>query len=126
MTGHQQIRGNYDYAHTVFPLGEWRHSAGVFEVSDTELPAYQTPDVPSKSSYPRAYAHWNWRVEWRANTTGVVSTGTYDDVYEKRNDTWKLLAKVSRDDANWPLYLFAPYVVSQNMTFKSSCGDTTV
>lgn len=70
--------------------------------------------------------HWHSRVDGKANTTGIVSTGTYDDVFEKRANKWKLLAKVSRDDPNWPLYLFAPYVTSQKETFQSSSGDTSL
>lgn len=127
MTGEREIRSNYDYAHSVFPLSRWRHSVGAFEISDGPLPNYPSPlSNTSAGGNERAYVHWNWRVDWRANTTGVVSTGTYDDVFEKRNGEWKVLAKVSRDDANWPLYLFEPYVVSQAETYQSSCGDTSL
>ncbi|KID96156.1 hypothetical protein MAJ_07924, partial [Metarhizium majus ARSEF 297] len=127
MTGEREIRSNYDYAHSVFPLSRWRHSVGAFEISDGPLPNYPSPPLnTSAGGNERAYVHWNWRVDWRANTTGVVSTGTYDDVFEKRNGEWKVLAKVSRDDANWPLYLFEPYVVSQAATYQSSCGDTSL
>lgn len=127
MAGHQAIRSNYDYAHSVFPLSQWRHSAGAFEISDTPLPNHPSPTVNvNTKGCERAYVHWKWRVEWKANATGVVSTGTYDDVFEKRNGQWKILAKVSRVDPNWPLYLFAPYVVSQKATFQISCGDTAL
>ena len=55
-----------------------------------------------------------------ANTTGVVSTGTYDDIFEKRNGTWKVLSRVSNVDPNWPTYLFAPYAEAGNLTFRAS------
>lgn len=98
---------------------------GTFEISNTPLPNFSSPPVHANTEgCERAYVHWNWRVDWKANATGVVSTGTYDDVLEKRNGEWKILAKVSRVDANWPLYLFAPYVASQQTTFQSTCGDT--
>lgn len=107
-TGPKELRANYDYAHTVFPLYQWAHSVPVWEISE------------SRTSN-QAKVHWRWRVDWRSNTTGVVSTGTYDDVFEKRDGTWKCLKRVSRDDPNWPLYLFAPYSANENSTFRSSC-----
>ena len=116
-TGHQQIRGNFDYAHSVFPLYQWRHSMGVFQI-------YDAPAGPNGTM--RAKAHWNWRVDWKANQTGVVSTGYYDDVYEKRNGVWKVFHRVSRDDPNWPIQIFAPYIANELDAFKSSCGDTSL
>jgi hypothetical protein len=116
-TGHVQIRGAFDYDHSVFPLYMWRHSVGAWEISDT---------TSAPSGEQRAAVYWKWRVDWQANTTGVVSTGTYNDVFEKRGDMWKVLSRISRDDPNWPLYLFAPYSANAESLFHSSCGDTTL
>ncbi|KAJ3496958.1 hypothetical protein NLG97_g2275 [Lecanicillium saksenae] len=127
VAGDKGIRGIYDYAHSVFPLSQWRHSVGLFQISNEPIPNFPAPPVSaSPQGCERAFVYWHWRVDWKANTTGVVSTGTYSDVFEKRGQEWKLLAKVSRDDPNWPLYLFAPYITSQNETFQSSCGDTSL
>ena len=113
---HREIRGNFDYAHSVFPLYMWRHSVGAFQI---------LPYNNASSGGPlRATAFWKWRVDWKANTTGVVSTGTYNDVFEKRGQEWKVLSRVSRDDPNWPLYLFAPYAANEKSLYRSSCGDT--
>ena len=116
-TGDVEIRGAYDFDHSVFPLYMWRHSVGAWEIS---------PGADGPSGEQRADVFWKWRVDWKANTTGVVSTGTYNDVFEKRNDVWKVLQRTSRDDPNWPLYLFAPYSANMDDLFKSSCGDTTL
>lgn len=125
--GDQAIRGIYDYAHSVFPLSQWQHSVGIFETSHKVIQNFPSPPVADNvHGRKRAFVHWHWRVDWKANTTGVVSTGTYDDVFEKRGNEWKLLAKVSRDDPNWPLYMFAPYVANQKNSFQSSCGDTSL
>ncbi|KAL8710654.1 MAG: hypothetical protein Q9220_004878 [cf. Caloplaca sp. 1 TL-2023] len=116
VTGDREIRSNFDYAHSVFPLYQWRHSVGAFQISP----------IPANSSNPslQAAAFWKWRVDWKANTTGVVSTGTYNDVFEKRGGEWKVLSRVSRDDPNWPLYIFAPYADNEKNLYRSSCGDT--
>lgn len=115
--GDNQIRGNYDSAHSVFPLYQWRHSMGVFQI-------YDAPAGPSGAV--RAKAHWNWRVDWKANQTGVVSTGYYDDIFEKRNGEWKVLNRTSQDDPNWPIQTFWPYIINADRLFASSCGDTTL
>lgn len=107
-TGPKEMQQNYDFAHSVFPLASWYHSVPVWEI------------IESKVSN-QAITHWRWRVDWKANSTGVVSTGTYDDIFEKRNGVWKCLKRVSRDDPNWPLWLFAPYSANENNTFRSSC-----
>ncbi|KAK3721127.1 hypothetical protein LTR37_003417 [Vermiconidia calcicola] len=117
VTGHKEIRGNFDYAHSVFPLYMWFHSVGAFKIN----PAETGPDGEL-----RANAFWQWRVDWKANASGVVSTGTYTDVFEKRGEDWKVLTRVSRDDPNWPLYLFAPYAANADDLFQSSCGDTSL
>lgn len=107
-TGPTEMRMNYDYAHSVFPLYQWAHSIPVWEITESNVT-------------DQANVHWRWRVDWKSNTTGVVSTGTYDDIFEKRGSIWKCLKRVSRDDPNWPLYLFAPYSANENSTFRSSC-----
>ena len=93
----------------------WRHSVGAWEINAAEA---------NSNGDQRASVYWKWRVDWKANTTGVVSTGTYNDVFEKRGDAWKVLKRTSRDDPNWPLYLFAPYSANAQNLFHSSCGDT--
>lgn len=107
-TGPKEMQMNYDFAHSVFPLASWYHSVPRWEIVESKVAN-------------QAIAQWRWRVDWRANSTGVVSAGTYEDVFEKRNGVWKCLKRVSRDDPNWPLWLFAPYSANQNTTFKSSC-----
>lgn len=88
---------------------------------------FQIYDAPAASSRAmRATAHWNWRVDWKANQTGVVSTGYYDDVFEKRDGEWKVLHRISQDDPNWPVQTFWPYIVNGDRAFVSSCGDTSL
>lgn len=103
--GPDELKMNYDFAHSVFPLYQWAHSMGPFEITGQDN---------------TAYVSWRWRVDWKANTTGVVSTGTYSDTFEKRNDIWKVLNRTSEDDPNWPLYLFSPYSALANQTFRPS------
>ena len=137
LRSHLAIRSNFDYAHSVFPLYQWRHSVGAFQISpsppNTTTNSSSSPSSSSPSSEPpaaapppalQASALWKWRVDWKANTTGVVSTGTYEDVFEKRGEEWKVLRRVSRDDPNWPLYVFAPYADNAEGLYRSSCGDT--
>ena len=117
VTGHVGIRSNYDSAHSIFPLYMWRHSVQAWEITEANA---------APSGAERADAYWKWRVDWKANISGVVSTGTYTDVFEKRNGDWKVLHRTSRDDPNWPLYIFAPYSANADRLFKSSCGDTSL
>jgi hypothetical protein len=105
-SGPDGLKMNIDFAHSVFPLSQWAHSLGPFEITDVGGGIANT--------------HWRWRVDWQANTTAVVSIGYYDDVFEKRNETWKCLVRVSHDDPNWPLYLFAPYSLNADRLFKAS------
>ena len=49
VTGHQEIRGNFDSAHSVFPLYMWRHSVGAFEIQ---------PQASSAEGHQRAKAFW--------------------------------------------------------------------
>ena len=92
--GLKGVRQIFDYAHSVFPLYQWQHSMGIFEISETDV---------TSSAEAAANARWKWRVDWKANTTGVVSTGYYNDVFEKRDGLWKVLKRTSTDDPNWPI-----------------------
>lgn len=91
--GEKGVRQIFDYAHSVFPLYQWQHSMGVFEISAAS----------SNSEDLKADVKWKWRVEWKANATGTVSTGFYNDVFEKRDGVWKVLHRQSTDDPNWPI-----------------------
>lgn len=67
VTGHREIRSNFDSAHSVFPLYMWRHSLGAFEIQPAES---------GSDGYVRANAYWKWRVDWKANTTvRILSEG---------------------------------------------------
>ncbi|MGY0034658.1 hypothetical protein [Pedobacter sp. NJ-S-72] len=57
---------------------------------------------------------------WKEDKEGVVSTGTYTDVFEKRNDKWKPIERISDIDPNWPSHLFQPFVDKQDQTFRAS------
>ena len=105
--GLDEIKSAYDFDHSVYPIYQWAHSFGPFVITEGD-------------NDDRANVEWRWRVDWKANTTGVVSTGRYEDVFERRNGTWKVLTKLSVDDENWPLYLFNGYTLASNLTFKSS------
>lgn len=85
--GLKGVRQIFDYAHSVFPLYQWQHSVGQFEILDGG----------SSDEVVKANARWKWRVDWKANTTGVVSTGYYNDVFEKRDGVWKVLHRTSTD-----------------------------
>lgn len=85
--GLKGVRQIFDYAHSVFPLYQWQHSVGQFEILDGG----------SSDKGVKANARWKWRVDWKANTTGVVSTGYYNDVFEKRDGVWKVLHRTSTD-----------------------------
>jgi hypothetical protein len=63
------IKQMFDYAHSVFPMKKWFHSMGAFEIS---------------GSGDQAEAHWRWVVSWKAEHVGTVSTGTYDDIFERQ------------------------------------------
>jgi hypothetical protein len=103
--GPEGLKKLYDYAHSVFPLHKMFHSVGSFDIhgeGDT------------------AEASWRWIVSWREEKIGTVSTGTYDDRFERRNGVWKCLERVSNIDPNWPAPMFQPWVARENETFKSS------
>ena len=95
----------FDYAHSAFPMDKWFHSMGAFEIS---------------GSGDRAEAHWRWIVSWKAEHVGTVSTGTYDDVFERRDGVWKCLERTSKTDPNWPKDLFQPFLDAADITFKAS------
>ncbi|MDB5964717.1 MAG: hypothetical protein JWQ72_1217, partial [Polaromonas sp.] len=67
----------YDYAHSVFPMHRMRHALGTFAIEA------QAED--------KASVEWNWIVSWKDGNEGVLSTGTYSDVFQKRDGIWKCL-----------------------------------
>lgn len=103
--GHDGMKQMFDYAHSVFPMDKWFHSMGAFEIA---------------GSGDRAEAHWRWVVSWKAGQVGTVSTGTYDDVFERRNGVWKCLERTSKTDPNWPEALFQTFIAAADTSFKAS------
>jgi hypothetical protein len=103
--GPEGLKKLYDYAHSVFPLHKWFHTVGSFDI---------------RGEGDAAEVSWHWIVSWRKDNIGTVSTGTYDDRFERRNGVWKCLERVSNIDSNWPAPLFQPWVDRENETFKSS------
>ena len=99
----------FDYAHSVFPMDKWFHAMGTFEITGT-----------GTGTGTRAEAHWRWIVSWKADRVGTVSTGTYDDVFERRDGIWKCLERTSKSDPNWPTDLFQTFVDAADRTFKPS------
>ncbi|KAL9618552.1 MAG: hypothetical protein Q9160_006736 [Pyrenula sp. 1 TL-2023] len=112
------LKQAYDFDHSVFPLNDWFHNVDVYQFVDLDPFTPMTDTTPSTST--TAKVHWRWRVNWKVNTTGVVSTGTYDDVFEKRGGVWKCKSRVSNIDANWPDWLFRPYFETRDARFKAS------
>ncbi|AUI61187.1 nuclear transport factor 2 family protein [Amycolatopsis sp. BJA-103] len=104
-TGPDELKNLYDYAHSVFPLEKWFHDVGWFEIDGEG----DSADVL-----------WRWRVSWKEDGEGVVSTGTYRDRFERRAGSWKVIERVSDVDPNWPAALFQPYVDRQAELFKTS------
>ena len=86
-------------------MDKWFHSMGAFEIS---------------GAGDRAEAHWRWFVWWKADRSGTVSTGTYDDVFERRGGVWKCLERTSRSDPNWPNEVFQPFLDRADETFRAS------
>lgn len=103
--GPAELKRMYDYAHSVFPIEKWSHDLGPFRI---------------EGSASKATAHWRWTVKWRHEIQGTVSTGTYDDVWEKRDGVWKCLERTSNIDQNWPAQTFQPYVDRQDKLFRES------
>lgn len=103
--GHDGLKQMFDYAHSVFPMDKWSHSMGVFEMS---------------GSGDKAHVHWRWVVSWKDEQVGTVSTGTYDDVFERRDGVWKCLERTSKTDPNWPAALFQTFLDSAEANFKTS------
>lgn len=104
-TGPDELKNLYDYAHSVFPLEKWFHEVGWFEITGAG-------DAASVS--------WRWRVNWKEGGEGVVSSGTYQDRFERRAGVWKVIERVSDIDPNWPAALFQPYVDRQDELFRAS------
>lgn len=103
--GPEGMKQLYDYAHSVFPLHKWSHSVGAFVID---------------GAGNEATAAWHWIVSWKAEKEGVVSTGTYQDKFQKRNGEWKCLERISTVDPNWPAALFQPFVDDAKNLFKAS------
>ena len=59
-------------------------------------------------------------MSWKAEHIGTVSTGTYDDIFERRDGVWKCLERTSKTDPNWPEDLFQPFLDRADITFKAS------
>lgn len=106
-TNNEGLKFFYDLDHSLFPLNQWYHTVGTWRFIDL-------------GDDTRAGVHWRWRVDWKTNATGVVSTGTYDDVFEKRGEDWKVLNRTSIADPNWPTWLFQPYLDLFPLRFKQS------
>ena len=104
-SGPEELKRMYDFAHSVFPIAKWSHAMGPFSI---------------EGSGEQATARWRWVVNWRSEVQGVVSTGTYTDRFEKRDERWKCLERVSDIDSNWPAQLFQPYVDRADELFRSS------
>jgi 8-hydroxy-5-deazaflavin:NADPH oxidoreductase len=102
--GPEGLKRLYDYAHSVFPLHKWFHSVGSFEI---------------RGAGDTAEVFWRWVVSWRYEESGTVSTGTYEDRFERRDGIWKCRERVSNIDPNWPAALFQPWVDSESKTFKA-------
>lgn len=104
-TGPEGLKNLYDYAHSVFPLHKWFHEVGWFEITGVG---------------DTATVSWRWRVNWKEDGEGVVSSGTYQDRFERRAGVWKVIERISDIDPNWPAALFQPYVDRQDELFKAS------
>ena len=103
--GPEGLKRMYDYAHSVFPLHKWSHDMGPFSI---------------EGSGNQARARWRWVVKWRHEVQGTVSTGIYNDVWEKRGGVWKCLERTSDCDQNWPAATFQPYVDQEGERFRAS------
>ena len=103
--GPEQLRTMYDYAHSVLPIEKWSHDLGPFSI---------------EGQGDRAKGRWRWIVRWRHEIQGLVSTGTYEDDWEKRGGVWKCLQRTSQIDQNWPAQTFQPYVDRQDQLFRAS------
>lgn len=103
--GSDGLKQLYDYAHSVFPLHKWSHSVGAFEIT---------------GHGDEAAAGWKWIVSWKEDGAGTVSTGTYQDRFERREGVWKCIERISDIDPNWPAELFQAFTDRQDQTFKAS------
>ena len=103
--GPDGLKHLYDYAHSVFPLDTWWHDLGPFAI---------------KGAGDEARAEWRWIVDWKADREGIVSTGQYADLFQKRNGVWKCLERTSTVDPNWPAALFQPFVDREKDAFRAS------
>lgn len=104
-SGPAALKQMFDYAHSVFPLDKWFHTMGPFEIAGDNT---------------RATVQWRWLVNWKEGNQGVVSTGTYADLFEKRDGIWKCLERTSNIDPNWPAALFQPWIDAAQTSFRAS------
>lgn len=56
----------YDFHHSVFPIGDWFHTLGVYQFIDIDT----TTLTPVYGPNNQTRLHWRWRVDWKVNTTG--------------------------------------------------------
>ena len=103
--GMDGLKQMFDYAHSVFPIGKWFHTMGPFEIT---------------GGGDEAAVQWRWTVSWREDQVGTVSTGTYEDKFEKRDGVWKCRERVSRTDPNWPTEMFGQWVEKAEQTSRVS------
>jgi hypothetical protein len=103
--GPEGLKQLYDYAHSVFPIHKMFHTVGSF-------------DIHGQDSI--AEVSWRWIVSWRAEKSGTLSTGTYDDRFERRNGVWRCLERISNIDPNWPAATFQAWVDREQETFRAS------
>lgn len=104
-SGPDGMKQMYDYAHSVFAMDKWFHGMGAFEIHGANN---------------EATAGWRWIVSWKTDRVGTVSTGTYEDRFQRRNGLWKCLERTSRTDPNWPSDLFQPFIDEAAKTFRAS------
>lgn len=103
--GPEGMKQLYDYAHSVFPIHLMRHSMGTFRID---------------GAGSDAFVQWYWVVSWREGNSGVLSTGIYNDKFQKRDGVWKCLERISNIDPNWPAAIFQPWIDKEKETFKAS------
>lgn len=56
--GHPGIKQAYDYDHSVFPLDQWFHTLGLFNINVT--------------NETKATVHWRWRVDWKGESLRIL------------------------------------------------------
>lgn len=59
-------------------------------------------------------------MSWKAEQVETVSSGTYDNIFERRDGVWKCLERTSKTNLNWPEDLFQLFPDAADITFKAS------